>query len=177
MTTYCRKLYDHRRLLERTEESKSNGNFTLSTKPKQHIPTIPQLTTGPVSDSYFNPHNNKHVGNMVDLESSLKGVTTDSDISRMMNMYGKLPKNNGMASEQLLTSESRLDGSRKSLRDGYKPRFDHPIGNPLKRVFNGVQGTKQIGDNRFGINTRHETRDAINMEEYNKAIDEGPPNF
>ena len=184
MAHYCRNLYDHANVLAQDELSKSAGNFTLSSKPKQHAPKIPVLTVAPVSDSYFNPNRKNHVGNTVDLESSLKGITPHNNKSLSRNEHMKnmailrtIPPMNDDADRKLLSSETRLEPRSSNLRDGFKPRFDYPIEDPSKRIYNGIIGTSQMGDNRFGINTRHATRDSVDMDEYERSIDLGPPKY
>ena len=56
---------------------------------------------------------------------------------------------------------SRLEIPVNNFRSIYINRYDYPIIDPVNWVYNGIQNTNQIGNERFGINSQLKAKDAV----------------
>jgi hypothetical protein len=54
---------------------------------------------------------------------------------------------------------TRLEQNVLDNRSIFINRFDHPIIDPKSTVYYGVPSTEQVGNNRFGVNTRLQAKD------------------
>lgn len=186
--SYGRKLYDHCDLIEQDKISKTPGNYRLSSKPVSHNRSSVPLTSGLTRDSIFNPEVRQHVGTYVDLESHLqridhvdskctKGRTLDDLNQKAKTIRDKLPQVSGLADSRLMSSYSRMENPPQDLRSATISRFDFPIIDPKSQIFYGIPGTDQVGDFRFGVDSRMDARDIIDMGEFLAKIDAGPPSL
>lgn len=110
------------------------------------------------------------IGNIVDLESHLK--TLDMPISDVLP--GNVPEDRAKKAKEILSKLnntvsdcnsildpqfSRLEIPANLYRDIPFNRFEFPLVPPETSVYEGIQGTPQIGNNRQGINTKLMAKD------------------
>lgn len=65
------------------------------------------------------------------------------------------------------TMYSRLDIPVNDYRSININRYEYPIVDPKEYVYYGVPNTKQINNERFGVNTQLEAKDKINKPDFN----------
>lgn len=62
---------------------------------------------------------------------------------------------------------TRLETPVSDLRSVYINRYEYPIIDPYESVYYGTDGTNQMGNERFGINTQIRAKDAISKPNFN----------
>lgn len=180
--SYNRKLYDHCDLAEQDRISKGNGNYNLNKDSKKHKASLRPIGIMQNKDSIFNPHRMIHVGAMVDLESHLRNLDENDDRcgdksikeknKRAEKIYGEKQKQTFEKAERgLESSYSRMEHPAQDVRSMTVNRFDFPVTDPRAEIFYGFEGTEQVGDLRFGMNTRLDARD-MDPNEYIAKIDD-----
>jgi hypothetical protein len=182
---YTRKLYDHCDMEEQDRISKGNGNYNLSKDPKLHKARLRPNGIMQSRDSIFNPHRKIHIGAMVDLESHLRNIDDnennndrcgDKTIKEKNRIAGKIYNDDvkqkfGKAEQRLAPSYSRMERPAQDVRSMTINRFDFPVTDPRAEIFYGFEGTQQVGDMRFGMDTRLDARD-MDPNEYLAKIDD-----
>lgn len=119
---------------------------------------------------YISPNEFQNASLLTDMESHLKNI--DIPLSNCMNgqvlsvrneRAKDIAKNfmvsNVVCNDMLNPKNTRLDLPAIGLREATTSRFDFPIIPPSSWFYNGVTGTKQVGNNRFGINSRLDAKD------------------
>lgn len=180
--TYNRKKYDHCDLEEQDRISKGVGNYNLSKDPKQHEQHLRPTGIMQNKDTIFNPHRKSHVGSMVDLESHLRNLderddrcgdkTINEKNKRAQKIYNnKVKPTLKPADRTLEASYARMERPAQDVRSMTVNRFDYPVSDPRAEIFYGFDGTEQVGDMRFGMNTRLDARD-MDINDYLSKIDD-----
>lgn len=110
-----------------------------------------------------------------DIESMLYNL--DVPVSRCMDKQTLVEKNERLKkiskenkSEDCKNnafSYTRLNEPALFVRDAEYKRYGHPIIDPINWVFNGINGTEQAGNERFGVNTKLKAKDSVMPPNFN----------
>jgi hypothetical protein len=177
---YSRKMYDDCFQKDIIEESKGPGKYRVNPVPKSNVPCYAPESVVGSKDTMFNPYHKLELGTLVNIESHLKRM--DLHDSRCvkgrtleeMNTFGnhltdKIRKDKKNCNRKLESTYSRMEDPALEVRSMTTSRFDFPIEDPRGQVYYGMT-SEQVGDSRFGIDTRHESRN-MDPEEYFKKIE------
>ena len=165
---YSRKIYDNCDYDNLKHIAEGAGQYTVNSDLMSNSEICyPSIVPINHKAGYRSMHDVKNSLALTEIESHLlnldmKYSNCENNILERNNIADKLLQNVDSTTstckpdvdKQLTSSNTRMDSPSILLRDKTLSRFDFPIVPHTSYFYDGIQGTSQEGNNRFGVNSR-----------------------
>ncbi len=170
---YSRKIYDNCDYRNLKHISEGAGQYTINSDlMSENEVCYPNIVPINYKPGYRSMHDVKNSVALTDIESHLlnldiKYSNCENSMLEKNNIADKLRQNVDTSTSTckpnvdalLASSNTRMDSPSILLRDKTFSRFDFPIVPHMAYFYDGVKGTSQEGNNRFGVNSRLVAKD------------------